>query len=214
MIYNAAFRYWLLAFALCIAAVIFSVACVDRPVAAAVHASLQQTRVFLGLAHVVDSLAAVVLLALLFLLGAGCWILAGRRFGSWTGIPLLCSWSLVWTISATTVLKRIFGRTWPDTRIDIGNPSYIHDGAYGFHPLHDGLGYESFPSGTTAIAAAIITVLWICVPRYRAVWALSLSLVPIALVLTNSHFVADAIGGEFLGLSIGCMTVRLLRPER
>jgi membrane-associated phospholipid phosphatase len=180
---------------------------VDRPVADYVQTHLRQTALFAGAARALGPLPLMVVLALVFLLGAGCWALDGRALASWTQTPLLCSWSAVWSLSVTIVLKHIFGRSSPD-------PLYVVHRAYEFHWLQGGPGYEAFPSGTTAITAAILSVVWIRVPRLRTVCVLLFAFVSIALILTNGHWVADVLGGGFLGASIGWMTVLLLRLER
>jgi membrane-associated phospholipid phosphatase len=196
------FLCWLIGLVLCAAAVAVSIAYIDRPVADFAHTHLYQTRVFFWFALVLDPLIAALVLALLFLLGTGCWLVAGRRLLSWMRTPLLCCWSLVWALALVVVLKRIFGRGSAD-------PDYVQNRIYGFHWLHGTHGHDAFPSGTTAIAAAILVVLWMRVPQLRAVWSALLALIAVGLVVTNSHFVADVIGGSFLGAAIGWMTVLL-----
>ncbi|HJX84928.1 MAG TPA: phosphatase PAP2 family protein [Candidatus Angelobacter sp.] len=204
MSHGRRFLYWLIACVLCGVAVVLSVAYIDRPVADFVHANLHQTRVFFWFARALDPLIAAVAFGLLFLLGTGCWLLAGRRLSLWAQTPLLCCWSLVWALSSVVVLKRIFGR-------GSAYPDYVRDRLYGFHWLNGTHGHDAFPSGTTAIAAAILIVLWVRIPRLRAIWAAVLALIAVGLVVTNSHFVADVIGGAFLGTSIGWMTVLFLQ---
>jgi membrane-associated phospholipid phosphatase len=179
---------------------------VDRPVADYVQTHLRQTALFDWMTRALGPLPVVLILALVFLLGAGCCALDGRALSSWTQAPLLCSWSVVWSLSATTVLKHIFGRSSPD-------PLYVVRRIDEFHWLHGGPGYEAFPSGTTAITAAILSVVWIRVPRLRTLCGLLFAFVSSALVITNGHWVADVLGGGFLGASVGWMTVLLLRPE-
>ena len=72
---------------------------------------------------------------------------------------------------------------------------------------------QSFPSVTIAVTAACLAVVWICAPRFRAAGAGLLALIAVALVLTNSHWVSDVIGGGFVGALVGWMTVVLKRPE-
>jgi len=189
---------------LCAAAVVVCIAYIDRPVADFMDTHLHQTRVFFWFARALDPLVAAVVLGLFFLVVTGCWLLAGHRLSSWTQTPLLCSWSMVWALSSVVVLKRIFGRYSAD-------PDYVQDRIYGFDWLHGVHGRDAFPSGTTAVAAAILIVLWIRIPRLRAVWAAMLALIAAGLVATNYHFVADVIGGAFLGVSIAWMTVLLLQ---
>jgi membrane-associated phospholipid phosphatase len=122
--------------------------------------------------------------------------------------PLLCSWSAVWAIAATAAFKRLFGRSAVD-------PLYIAQRVYELR-LFRGIGeYESFPSGTTAIAAAILGVLWIRAPRWRAAYVSIVACIAVALIITHNHWVSDIVAGAFLGGSIGWMSVLLGRlPTR
>jgi PAP2 superfamily len=209
---SKAFRIWLASFGLCAAIVIFLMAFVDRPVADwVVRSHLLESSLLSMLGHDLGRLAVFVAIGFLFLGGSGCWVLSGRSLAPWTEIPLLCSWSLMWATGATVTLKRFFGRS--ETEMWTGSSAAQgHLGIYTFHFLHGGPPhYEAFPSGTTTVATAIISVVWILVPRLRVLCVLALLGISIGLVITNSHFVADVIGGIFVGGSIGWMTVRLLR---
>jgi membrane-associated phospholipid phosphatase len=106
---------------------------------------------------------------------------------------------------ASFVFKRLFGRAWPD-------PEFVQNHIYGFHLLHGGPHWHSFPSGTAAISAAIMSVLWILQPRWRALGALTVALLCAAVVVTNHHWVGDVVAGTFLGAFIGRMTVRVSMP--
>jgi membrane-associated phospholipid phosphatase len=204
---NAAFRTWLFAFAATTIVVMVCIAYVDRPVATFFDGRLRHTAAWVWLARALAPLDFAVVMALLFLLACGTCVLSGRSLGSWTQTLLLCSWAAMWATAADIIFKRIFGRAWPD-------PAYIHDHLYGFRLLHGGPHWESFPSGTAAISAAIASVLWIVVPRSRVLGAVIVILLCIAVVITNYHWVGDVIAGVFLGTSIGWMTVRLQRPLR
>jgi membrane-associated phospholipid phosphatase len=207
-----ALRAWLIAFVLCVIVVIFSIAYVDRPVADYVNANFLDSHFFAWFGKQLGRLAVFVGLGFAFLGASGLWVLSGRRLPSWTEIPLLSSWSLMWATGATVTLKRAFGRS--DVQSWTGStPEEGHLGINKFHFLHGGPpNIDSFPSGTTTVAAAIIAVIWILVPRLRILCVLALVGVSIGLVITNSHFVADVIAGIFVGWSVGWMTVRLLRP--
>lgn len=141
-------------------------------------------------------------MALLFVLACGIWASSGRLLPLWTRTPRLCGWAAVWATVATFVFKRLFGRAGPD-------PAYVHDHLYGFRLLHSGPHWHSFPSGTAAISVAIVSVLWILLPRWRALGVLIATLLCVTVVLTNYHWVGDVIAGTFLGAFIGWMTVRV-----
>jgi len=204
---NTAFRTWLFAFVATTIMVVMCIAYVDRPVAVFFDRHLRHTVAWDWLNRALAPLDLAVVMALLFLLGCGTWVVSGRLLRSWTQTPLLCSWAAMWATAADIIFKRIFGRAWPD-------PAYIQNHLYGFRLLHGGPHWESFPSGTAAISAAIASVLWIVMPRWRAIGAVIVVLLCIAVVITNYHWVADVIAGVFLGKSIGWMTVQLHHPLR
>jgi len=133
---------------------------------------------------------------------------------------LLSGVSLAVAVIIKDQLKFAFGRAWPETWTR-NNPSFIRDGVYGFYPFHGGAGYASFPSGHTTMICTVMTVLWICYPRFRPVYALCMAAVAIGLVGANFHFLSDVIGGGFLGLSAGWLGVALweigdrqVRPDK
>jgi len=205
------FRLWLLACLLCAILVILSIKYVDRPVADYVHAHLLQSQTFEAFGTALDVLSLAAVFAFAFLLACGCWVLAGRRLGLWTPTPLLCSWALVWSLATAEGLKRVFGRAQVEMWTGF-TPGDTHLGIYGFHWFHGIATWQSFPSGTAAAGASLLSVLWIQMPRWRSVWVSLMSFVVFTIIVTNSHFVADVLAGAFLGASIGWMTVRLLRP--
>lgn len=203
---RTAFRCWLLAFALCLAAVAACIAYGDRLVADLVQAHLGHTHLSLWLDRALRPLDLVVIAALFFLLGCGIWLLSGRQLRRWTETPLLCSWSATWAVAATVIFKRIFGRGCPD-------PTYLHNHLYGFHFLHGSAHWDSFPSGTAAISTAILSVLWVVSPRWRMPGLLFVAVLSGSVVAGNHHWLSDVIAGAVLGVSIGWSTVRLSRPQ-
>jgi membrane-associated phospholipid phosphatase len=200
---NVALRIWSFAFAATAIAVVVCIAYIDRPVAEFFDTHLRHTTTWVWLDRALAPLDIVVVAALLFLFGSGAFVMSGCLLGSWTRIPLLCSWAAMWATAAVIIFKHIFGRAWPD-------PTYVQSHLYGFRLLHGGPHWESFPSGTAAISSAIASVLWIVMPRWRAIVALIVALLCAAVVITNYHWVGDVIAGAFLGTSIGWMTVRLV----
>jgi membrane-associated phospholipid phosphatase len=120
--------------------------------------------------------------------------------------------NLVATVAIKNVLKGAFGRTWPETSIR-NNPSLIAHGAYGFHPFHFGSAYQSFPSGHAAATFAVVSILWLCRPRWRWLCAAVSGAVCVALVGLNYHFVGDVIAGAMLGSLTGLYATRLFRLQ-
>lgn len=207
MSHDAAFRTWLFAFGATTVAVVVCIAYVDRPVALFFDGHLRHTAAWVWLSRALAPLDLVIITALLFLLSGGVWVLSGRQLGFWTRTPLLCSWAAIWATAADIIFKHIFGRAWPD-------PAYIQNRVYEFRLLHGIPYWDSFPSGTAAISAAIASVLWIEMPRWRPLSAMIVVLLCVAVVITNYHWVGDVIAGAFLGTSIGWMTVQLQRSFR
>ena len=151
-------------------------------------------------------LAAVVFAAL------GLVSLSGRALSRFQNCVLLCSLSLIVAELTKAQLKPFFGRTWPDTWIN-DNPSFLRDGVYGFNFFHGGRAYASFPSGHTAVACAVLAVLWIYYPRWRPLYALAALAVAVGLIGANYHFVSDVIAGGFVGVSSAWMLTSLWKAH-
>src|SRR5258708_27613048 len=196
---NIALRNWLLAFAATVIAVVGCIAYIDRRVAEFFDGHLRHTTTWVWLNRALAPLDLAVVTALLFLFGCGTWVMSGRLLSSWTRTPLLCSWAAIWATAADIIFKRIFGRAWPD-------PTYIQNHLYGFRLLHGGPHWESFPSGTAAISAAIASVLWIAMARWRAIGVLSVAPLCGAVVITNYPWVGDVIPWTFLRTASGSVT--------
>ena len=105
-------------------------------------------------------------------------------------------------------LKFVFGRTWPKTWIN-NNPSFLHDGIYGFNFFHGGPEYASFPSGHMAVTCAVISVLWVYYPTSRILYVVATLAVACGLIGANYHFLSDVIAGCFVGISTGWITMSL-----
>ncbi len=123
-------------------------------------------------------------------------------FRPWERVLLAAGVSLLIAVQFKDSLKYCFGRYWPDTWIN-GNPSFLHDGAYGFHPFHGGAKYGSFPSGHMTRTLSIAAVVWIASPRWRWACVVATALVAIGLVGMNYHFVGDVIAGSCVGGIVG-----------
>jgi membrane-associated phospholipid phosphatase len=188
----------------------------DRPIAQFAHDALQQFHLFEKLTLIPEALTPLAVAAFVCL---GLRGLTGRKLSRFQTVMLLAGVSLAVAVVTKDQLKFAFGRAWPETWIR-NNPSFIRDGVYGFDPFHGGPGYASFPSGHTTVICTVMTVLWICYPRFRPLYALCTAAVAVGLVGANFHFVGDVIAGGYLGLTVGWLGVamweigeRQVRPQ-
>lgn len=179
----------------------------DRPVAQLAYTYHAYQGSFAKLTYIPEPLAP---LACVVFFAIGLWVLSGRALSHAGTVAALSSISVLVTEITKSELKYLFGRTWPETFVQ-NNPSFIRDGAYGFHLLHGGAGYASFPSGHTAAICALVSVLWIMLPKGRPLYVLLVAAVVVGLIGADYHFISDMIAGGFLGTSIGWMTVALWR---
>lgn len=179
----------------------------DRPVALTAYAYHAYQGSFATLTYIPEPLAP---LACIVFFAVGLWVLSGRPLSHAGIVTVLSSISVLVTEITKSQLKYLFGRTWPETFVQ-NNPSFIRDGAYGFNFLHGGAGYASFPSGHTAAICALVSVLWIMLPKGRPLYVLVVAAVVVGLIGADYHFLSDMIAGGFLGTSIGWMTVALWR---
>ena len=205
-----ALRRWLLALLLTAVAVAVCYLWLDRPLALLVHAHSAQRETFARLTYLPDLLIP---LAAAAFVAFGLWALAGRTLSKIVMAGALCSISLIVAETIKSQLKFACGRLWPETWV-ANNPSFIHDGAYGFNLFHGGAGYAAFPSGHTAATCAVISVLWIMVPKWRPLYALVVLAVAVGLIGANYHFLSDVIAGGFVGTSTGWMTVALWQARQ
>lgn len=202
-----ALREWLLALVLVALAIVISYFWLDRPIAFFVHNQFPRIiRVLLEpVTYVPNPLISVATITFLVL---GIRGLAGRPLSKMQAAILICSVSLMIAETLKSQLKFVFGRTWPETWVQ-NNPSFIHDGIYGFNFFHGGEAYQSFPSGHMTAICALASVLWIYYPRLRAIYLITTLAVLVGLVGNNFHFLSDTIGGAFVGISTGLMVAML-----
>jgi membrane-associated phospholipid phosphatase len=197
-------RIWSLGLLGTVIAVTVSYLWLDRPIAQFAHAELPTYRLFEKLTLIADALTPLAIVAFLVL---GLRGLTTNRLSRFQSVVLLSGVTLAVAVIIKDQLKFAFGRPWPETWTR-NNLSFIRDGAYGFHPFHGG-GYASFPSGHTTMICTVMTVLWICYPGFRPLYALCMVAVAVGLVGANFHFLSDVIAGAFLGISAGWLGVTL-----
>lgn len=196
---------WSIWLAVTAAAVLVSCTWLDRPVAMFVHDQVASWKLFAMLTEIPTLATPIIFSAFVIL---GLWGLSGRALSRLPTVLILDAACLAVAIAVKDQLKFAFGRTWPETWVR-NNPSFIQDGVYGFFPFHGGPGFASFPSGHTTVTCAILSVFWICYPRYRVLYALLMLMVAGGLVGANFHFLSDVIAGAFLGISVGWLSVSL-----
>lgn len=181
--------------------VVISYQWLDRPIALFVHSEAQrgQHGWWTLLTHIPNPLVPLALIAFVVL---ALRALIGRSLQPYQVAALVCSLSVLIAEACKDQLKYIFGRTWPESWTG-NNPSFIRDGVYGFHFMHGGGGYNSFPSGHMATTCAVLSVLWFWYPQLRRLWVIAGLAVGAGLVGLNYHFLSDVIAGAFLGVSVG-----------
>src|SRR5882724_2705229 len=154
---------WSIWLVLTCAAVMISYAWLDRPIALLAHDQSRQFDLFTKLTYIPEVISP--LLAVAFA-AIALRALSGRPLPKLSTVAALAAASLAIASGIKDQLKFAFGRTWPETWVR-NNPSFINDGVYGFNPFHGGPGYVAFPSGHTTAICAVMSVLWICYPRFR-----------------------------------------------
>jgi membrane-associated phospholipid phosphatase len=92
-------------------------------------------------------------------------------------------------------LKHVVGRI--DTRFWLRHPGFKE-----FHWFHGGGNYTSFPSGHMAVFMALVIALWMFYPRYQTAYFGFLSVLALALIITNYHFISDVVAGAYLGFLV------------
>jgi len=200
-----AIQKWSCGFISTAVAVVASYEWLDRPIALFAHGQLHQYDLFAKLTYIPEILTPLVLL---IYAAIGLHALLGRKLPKLETVAVLAGVSVAVADAVKDKLKFAFGRTWPETWVR-DNPSFIRDGVLGFNPFHGGPAFAAFPSGHTTAICAVMTVLWMCYPRFRLLYALAIAAVAIGLVGADFHFLGDVVAGGFLGISTGWFTVVL-----
>jgi membrane-associated phospholipid phosphatase len=200
-----AMQKWSIGFLLTVGSVTGSYVWLDRPIALFAHDQFQHFDLFRVLTHIPEIVTPVVVLAFAT---AGLHALSGRPLPKLQTVAVLAAASLAVAAAVKDQLKFAFGRTWPETWVR-NNPSFIHDGVYGFYPFHGGPGFAAFPSGHTTAICAVMSVLWICYPGFRLLYAVVIATVAVGLIGADFHFLSDVIANGFLGALTGWLTVVL-----
>jgi lipid A 4'-phosphatase len=95
---------------------------------------------------------------------------------------------------AVDLLKVLFGRTRPKL--------LFANGTYDFGWLGLASDYWSFPSGHTAVVAALVTALWCLWPRHVLFYIALASVVAASRVVTGAHYLSDVVVGAFVAVLV------------
>ncbi|HJV64611.1 MAG TPA: phosphatase PAP2 family protein [Geomonas sp.] len=182
----------------------------DLPVALFVKNNLYGNRTWSALTGNLPDLLAV-LVALVTCVAFSLYWSRARRgiYDPLTSFARLVTWTTPASYLAKGLLKWLFGRI--NTRMWVCMPEL-----YGFHWFHGGSGFEGFPSGHMLVAVTIMACFWRFFPGSRTLCLLIASLLGVALVITNYHFLSDLIAGVYFGMLTEEITYHLLvrQPRR
>lgn len=145
------------------------------------------------------ALGATILVLRLLALGAG-----GERRArliSWSFAAIYAFCAIAASGILVNILKFLFGRARPKL--------WFHDGIAGFNPLDFASDWHSFPSGHSADAFSIATVLTVFFPRFAPLFYLWAVLSALSRVVVGAHFPADAVMGAAIGLSVALATYHI-----
>jgi membrane-associated phospholipid phosphatase len=204
------FKIWIAGFIATAAVVLVSVQWVDKPIAIWIFDLFGGRRIP---THLADRIVQIPVVTAIVFVICGMIAIMGRRFSKVEATIAMGAISALATTVIKDQLKFAFGRTWPDTW-GPGIVSLVRDNVYGFHFFESGKSFESFPSGHAAVAAALLSVVWILFPRLRRPCVISMVAVDIGLVALNLHFVSDVVAGSFIGISTGLFTIALCRASK
>jgi len=193
-------RSWLLGFLCCGILVALSLLIADRSFALAMHRRFFDSASYwtaLAIFPAFEVGGAVLLVAALTLLAV-----RGKRLTGWMLQLVAAAAAGTVALVVAELLKAGLGRT-------PVYPTFLVDRVSAWRPLHLG----NFPSATTASVTAVMTVAWQSWPSGRLIWTIIGLLAPVMILITNSHWLSDVIGGAFLGWALGVRTNQLMLRE-
>lgn len=184
-------------------ALVFCALFVDRPLALWLHAHFYPSslarRANEGFRRLDQLLPAAGVLILLLTV----WFTIHRSAPRW--LRHVVSGGLAATVSlgVAVMLKFVIGRSQV-------YPPFLRDGIYTFLLLNGRPDYGAFPSATMAAASALIVGLHLRTAAERVTLVVAASVLAVALLATNGHWLSDIIGGVCLGIVIGSVVARRL----
>ncbi len=186
----------LLLYGLLLTLVLISVHFIDRQLADMMHA--QQ------LSHPALKLLSKTPLLLEFLAGLTIFACISERFRArFQALAIELALTLALAFSIRWAAKQLFGRTWPESWIALGdghNPSWVADRIEAFHPFAQGLAYDSFPSGHALLTFALAFTFWRHTPKLMPLWLACMLAVITGQLSLNYHYLGDLLAGASFGL--------------
>jgi membrane-associated phospholipid phosphatase len=186
---------WLSFLAATAAFVIISVRWFDKPIAIFFSGLIERENF-----EIADRVFSMPSIAAVLFAMSGLGAIWKRRFSQAESVVAICVISILITTVIKDQLKFVFGRSWP----------YLlqHD-VYQFNFFNSARFLESFPSGHAAVVAAMLSIIWIRVPKMRGVCAMGVVAADLGLVVLNLHFLSDVVAGTFVGGSVGLFTTAI-----
>jgi hypothetical protein len=176
------------------------IAYVDRPVADFAHTAFGTTWFRIAVA-ILTTLHVVLVPMVLFVVGCGAWRLAGRRLPGWTRPLLQAALAAGVALVVAVSLKVAIGRSQ-------AYPLYVSNHIHEFRPFRGDNGHRAFPSATMAVASAFLAVLCLESAGRRWFAGTGLTLIAACIVVTNGLWMADILGGLYLGTIVGRAILR------
>jgi len=198
---------WIASALLATAVTLLCVGFVDLPVALFVKNNLYANARWSKLtSNLPDFLLMVVLLTTLA--AFSIYLVRSKKgiYDEMTCFARLVTWAAPASFATKHFLKFVFGRY--NTR------RWVHDPTlYGFYWFQRRAGCDGFPSGHMVVVVTLLAALWRFYPRSRPFCLVAGTLLALALVATNYHYVSDVIAGAYLGVLIEAITFRILLHE-
>lgn len=180
------------------------IAYVDRPVADFAHTAFGGTRLFGVAVAILTALHAVLVPLALFVVARGAWALARRPLPDWSRPLVKAALAAGVTLAVALSLKVAIGRSQ-------AYPLYVSSHIHEFRPFRGDNSHKAFPSATMAVASAFLAVLCLESAGRRLFAGTVLTLLAACIVVTNGHWIADILGGFYLGTVVGWVILRASR---
>ena len=189
------------------ALVILCVRFLDVPVALYIKAHLYGNRSWSNLTSALPDLLLLVV-SVTTLVACILYLSRSRKgiYDAATSFDKLLAWTAPASYLAKSVLKFAFGRV--NTRYWLQQPDL-----YGFHWFRHLPGCEGFPSGHMLVIVALLAACRRFFPGGNPLYLSVATLLGIALIATNYHFLSDVLAGGYAGVLVEASVFRLLLRE-